>query len=223
MTETGWKTCEDPAAMLAHVCGVLSERKLRLFSCACCHRAWGAVTDERLGQALDALERYADGNATEKQRIEAGRRSEAVRREFYDAVGKEEEVCVACELSFAAAKTMRRVARDCGQRAASAFAWADVGKFADLQREERGAQASLLRDIVGDPFCPVPFPSAWRTEAAVGLARRMYEARDFGAMPILADALEEAGCDDALLLEHCRGPGPHVRGCWVVDQVLGRE
>src|SRR5262245_7692261 len=102
MTEADWLACQDPASMLSHLGGVASERKLRLFSCACCHRAWGTVTDKRLGQALDALERYADGGATEKQRIEAGKLSEAVRREFYEEAGKEEEVCVACELSFAA-------------------------------------------------------------------------------------------------------------------------
>jgi hypothetical protein len=80
---------------------------------------------------------------------------------------------------------------------------------------------SLLRDIFGNPFRPVTFVPAWRTSATVGLARSMYDARDFAAMPVLADALEEAGCDSADVLAHCRGPGPHVRGCWVVDLVLG--
>ena len=51
----------------------------------------------------------------------------------------------------------------------------------------------------------------------------MYEARDFGAMPILADALQDAGCEDAAILDHCRDAnGVHVRGCWVVDLVLGK-
>jgi hypothetical protein len=81
----------------------------------------------------------------------------------------------------------------------------------------------LLRDIFGNPFRPVSFSPAWRTDTAVALARQMYESRDFGAMPILADALQDAGCDDADILEHCRGPGPHVRGCWVVDLVLDKE
>jgi hypothetical protein len=79
-----------------------------------------------------------------------------------------------------------------------------------------------MKDIFGNPFRPVAFDPAWRTEAAIGLAGRMYESRDFSAMPILADALEEAGCDVADVLAHCRGPGPHVRGCWVVDHVLGK-
>ena len=100
------------------------------------------------------------------------------------------------------------------------------------------AQAHLLRDIFGNPFRPASFSPDWRTDTAIALARQMYESRDFGAMPILADALQDAGCDSADILnhcrepgphirecwlDHCRGPGPHVRGCWVVDLVLGKE
>jgi hypothetical protein len=81
----------------------------------------------------------------------------------------------------------------------------------------------LLRDIFGNPFQPVVFLSEWRTDTAVSLARTMYDSRDFSAMPILADALQDAGCDSPDILDHCRGPGPHVRGCWVVDLVLGKE
>ncbi|HYH68698.1 MAG TPA: hypothetical protein VD866_28655 [Urbifossiella sp.] len=81
----------------------------------------------------------------------------------------------------------------------------------------------LALELIGpNPFRPVAFDPIWRTEAVVGLARGMYEARDFGPMPVLADALEDAGCADADVLAHCRGPGPHVRGCWVVDLVLGK-
>jgi hypothetical protein len=88
---------------------------------------------------------------------------------------------------------------------------------------EGAAQAELVRDIFGNPFRSVSFDPAWRTGTAVALASQMYESRDFGAMPILADALQDAGCDNEDILTHCRGPGPHVRGCWVVDLVLGKE
>lgn len=81
----------------------------------------------------------------------------------------------------------------------------------------------LVRDIFGNPFQRAVFDPSWRTEVVVGLARGMYEARDFGPIPVLADALEDAGCADIDILGHCRGPSPHVRGCWVVDLVLGRE
>ena len=90
----------------------------------------------------------------------------------------------------------------------------------DPAAEER-AQLALLRDVFGNPFRPVAFSPAWRTDTAVTLARQMYESRDFSPLPILADALQEAGCENADILAHCRGDGPHVRGCWVVDAVLG--
>ena len=79
-----------------------------------------------------------------------------------------------------------------------------------------------MRDIFGNPFRPVAFSPEWRTSTAVAIAQGMYESRDFGAMPILADALQDAGCDSADVFDHFRGPGPHVRGCWVVDLVLGK-
>jgi hypothetical protein len=82
----------------------------------------------------------------------------------------------------------------------------------------------LLRDIFGNPFRPVTFDAAWRTSTAVALANQMYESRDFGAMPILADALQDAGCTSEDVLNHCRDAKQvHVRGCWVVDLVLGKE
>lgn len=88
--------------------------------------------------------------------------------------------------------------------------------------DERAVQADLLRCVFGNPYRPVVFDPGWRTEAVVGLARGMDEANDFAALPVLADALEDAGCADAGLLGHARGSGPHARGCHVVDHVLGK-
>jgi hypothetical protein len=89
-------------------------------------------------------------------------------------------------------------------------------------RQER-LNVAWLRDIFGNPFRPVAFEPAWRSDTAVSLAMGMYESRDFGPMPILADALQDAGCEHVDILTHCRDPnGTHVRGCWVVDLVLGK-
>ena len=89
---------------------------------------------------------------------------------------------------------------------------------------ELRAQCDLLRDIFGDPFRPARFSPAWRTDAAILLAKQMYESRDFSAMPILADALQDADCNDEAILNHCRDrKRKHVRGCWVVDAVLGKK
>ena len=81
----------------------------------------------------------------------------------------------------------------------------------------------LIRDIFGNPFRPVTFDPRWQSETVVALATGIYAERAFDRMPILADALEDAGCDHADILAHCRGDGPHVRGCWVVDLVLGKS
>ena len=96
-------------------------------------------------------------------------------------------------------------------------------EYVDTLKVEQSNQANLLRDIFGNPFRPVAFSPSWRTDTAVAIARQMYESRDFSAMPILADAIQDAGCDSEDMLTHCRGDGPHVRGCWVVDLVLGKE
>jgi hypothetical protein len=81
-----------------------------------------------------------------------------------------------------------------------------------------------IHDLFGNPFHSVTFSPSWRTDTALTLARQMYDSRDFGAMPILADALQDAGCDNEDVLNHCRDANAtHVRGCWVVDGVLGKE
>ncbi|MCE9560578.1 MAG: hypothetical protein K8U57_00855 [Planctomycetes bacterium] len=80
-----------------------------------------------------------------------------------------------------------------------------------------------MREIFGNPFQPVSFSSEWRTSTVLALAQQMYDSRDFTAMPILADALQDAGCEIEAILHHCRSEQPHCRGCWVVDLVLGRS
>jgi hypothetical protein len=96
-------------------------------------------------------------------------------------------------------------------------------EFGRAERAERLAQARLLRDIVGPlPFRPVVIDPSWLTSVVVSLAAQMYESRDFSRMLILADALADAGCDGRDVLDHCRGPSAHARGCWVVDAILGR-
>jgi hypothetical protein len=82
------------------------------------------------------------------------------------------------------------------------------------------AQCAILRELFGNPFRPVVIESAWRTSTVVSLAREMYEAHEFSAMPILADALQDAGCDNEDVLHHCRDAATHIRGCWVVDLIL---
>jgi hypothetical protein len=100
----------------------------------------------------------------------------------------------------------------------------EIGDWKDEARIEAiASQRHLLHEIFGNPFHPVDFNPAWRTDNTVSIATKMYNERNFDAMPILADALEDARCDNLDILKHCRESGVHVRGCWVVDLVLGKE
>jgi hypothetical protein len=105
-------------------------------------------------------------------------------------------------------------------------AWEVVRRVAGGARAAPFAQANLLRDIFGNPFRPVvvdPRRAAWNNGLVLKLARTTYDDRAFDRLPVLADALEDAGCSDAQLLGHLRGSGPHVRGCWALDLILAKE
>jgi hypothetical protein len=108
---------------------------------------------------------------------------------------------------------------------AAQFPWAGAHAALGLAQDElpRNECVRLIECVFGLCGRTAALALPWRTETAVALAALMYESRDFSAMPILADALQDAGCGSADILDHCRGPGPHVRGCWVVDLVLGRK
>jgi hypothetical protein len=100
---------------------------------------------------------------------------------------------------------------------------ADAAVTAPDPKAEGAAQCALLADIFGNPFRPVALDPSWLTSAVVALATGIYADRASDRLPILADALQDAGCDNADVLDHCRGDGRHVRGCWVVDLLLGKE
>jgi hypothetical protein len=121
-------------------------------------------------------------------------------------------------------------ARHAAKAAARAVAYATARTAANpaatweqVRQRESAAQTDRLRDIFGNPFRPVSLDPRCRTPEGVTLARRIYDERAFGDLPILADTLQDAGYRDDEILAHCRGPGPHVRGCWVVDLLLGKE
>jgi hypothetical protein len=95
-----------------------------------------------------------------------------------------------------------------------------------LSSQEEWPEGWLVREIVGNPFCPVLVPSTWlrsNDETVAKLAQIIYDGGAFEMLPILGDALEDAGCTDASILTHCRESGPHVRGCWVIDLLTGRK
>jgi hypothetical protein len=89
-----------------------------------------------------------------------------------------------------------------------------------VEADERRAQFELFREIAGLGWTDPRWPR-WRTTDVVALARGIHRDQAFDRLPILADALQDAGCDDQDILDHCRRPGGHVRGCWVVDLAMG--
>jgi hypothetical protein len=210
MTETEWLGCADPEAMLRFLADRISLRKQRLFALACARRVAPLWDDARGWLALELAERFADGIASEEDVTAAVNAVFAATSALYEgrAIWAAEAVADACLADELAPGI---VARSAGQ---AVF----LGKGGGVPwTEERAAQARLLRDVVGNPFAPPPprrFP-----EAVVALARACYDG-DHGVFPILADALDEAG--EAHAAAHCREPG-HVKGCHVVDWVLGKE
>ena len=225
MTEEEWLACSDPQAMRLFLerRGHKSNRKLRLFAVACCRRFWSGLRGDRSRAAVETAERYADGLATVGELRAAFTAAYAAVDDCLHFSPFSEDQAVAAYLSAARniteSDTEVPEEEDTHEVVAHAISYAVDGDLAVSHLQ----YPILLRDIVGNPFRPVSFAPAWRTSTAVALAKQMYESRDFGAMPILADALQDAGCDNADILDHCRGPGPHVRGCWVVDQMLGKE
>ncbi len=220
MTRDDWLTCTDPALMLAFLRDRASDRKLRLFACAWGRDVWRHPSDERSRDAILTAERFADGEARLAELL-------AAHRDAADA-------CSAIPLAFGRRRdgTRRRSGRNrAGKEAAEVArhaadpAW-DARAAASAVGWQKGATryalANHLRDIF-NPFRSAPFAPVWLTSTAVALARYAYDAGEFGALPILADALQDAGCDDDEMLTHCRGESPHVRGCWVLDSILGKE
>lgn len=205
MTEAEWLACTDPTQMLEFLRRTGSYRKLRLFAVGCCRRVWTMLEDERSRDAVEVAERFADGLATEKERAAAWLAA-------HNATEARRGVAFAASNS-ALSKVENR---SWCSRAASA---AEAARIHDGKEP----QADLLRCIFGNPFHPSTVERSLLTESVFTLASAIYEERAFDRLPILADALEESGCRDAAILAHCRGPGPHVRGCWVVDLLLHRK
>jgi hypothetical protein len=197
--------------------GLVSARKLRLFACACCRRAW-ALLPKAARKAVEAAERYADGAATLKELRTAERR--AADRAAANAVARPAVAYAARAASNAARFPVSASCHDvcyCARRALEV-----AGR--KLEAETR-AQGRLLADVFGDPFRRSEIDRAWlawNDGCVRRIAHGIYAGRAFGDMPLLHDALLDAGCDDEDLLEHCRGEGPHVRGCWALDLLLGK-
>jgi len=221
MTETDWLLSPHPAPMLSFLRKRTSERKLRLFACACCGRV-AKQLNRFARKSLRVAEQYADAKvSSEKLRFawqDARRASQAVYREAREVPETSEGVAMFA-VALSCETDIDRVLSAVGMTARCEAYPVDTSRLADAHRQ----QVPLLIDIFGNPFRPITLDPSWLTSTVITLATGMYEEKAFDRMPILADALKDAGCDNEDILNHCRQLGEHTRGCWCVDLLLAKE
>jgi hypothetical protein len=252
MTPSEWLICSDPARMLEHVETGASERKLRLFASACCRRIWHLLPEDDSRFAVECAEQYADGLVGHTELEKAGERGKratwaavaaahAGRTGLMAAAAQASWVAVwaACAAESAAGPDLRGPGPlSAAVRTAQVASWArsvagdtcsysilDVAPPGSRTEPEEACQAELLRDLFGEHDRPPtlrPEWLRWNDGCVVRIARTIYAEGGFAELPVLADALEDAGCDDPRVLDHCRRPRLHTRGCWLIDGILGK-
>lgn len=200
-------------------------RKGKLFGCACCRRIWHLISDPHERRNIQIAEERADNPSFTNGNWETDQST-------YQTETREIAQCTKNAVYIAVRNAVFGSWVDVARYAAGAVAWNATGEIRvvngiDLGQPardlEKRSQADLLRDIFGNPFRPVPFSPSWLTPTVTALAQSIYEDRRFDALPILADALEEAGCTNDNILAHGRDGSEHARGCWVVDGLLAKS
>jgi hypothetical protein len=214
MTEAEWLTTTDPKPMRLWLWCNGSVRKLRLFECASCRVVWHELKDQRSREAVRIAELYADGMVSEQELDEASTSAGNV------CFGLEDPIC----RSPYAAAAYNVALPEGWWGAAPAFNAPSMILLDALSENQamRATQVTAIRDIFGNPFRPITLDPSWLTSTVLALANGIYSEKAFYRMPILADALQDAGCDNNDILNHCRQHGGHVRGCFVVDLLTGR-
>jgi hypothetical protein len=213
VTEEEWAAGEDPDDLLDAAKAVkrLPARKARLFAGGCFRLVWDLIRADDIRLAVEMSDARADRKIGQQE----------LERHRYPMTVPSDKV-----RSWLAVAVQSLATSNLNP---SYVAWqVRTATRNDTYRHARRgipcrAQAELIREVVGKPFRPVAFDRRWRTEDVLGLGRGIYEEGAFDRLPLLADALMDAGCDNEDILAHCRSAGPHVRGCWVADLVLGKE
>jgi hypothetical protein len=234
MTEAEWLTGQDPETLYMALRNEMnscrtrwhgwrsvrrfrvSDRKLRLYCCACCQRIVDLIPEE-VRPLLVVAQRWAEGQAEGNKLWDAMETAERV----HTVLGLEraDHELSAPQLALLAVTSI--FIQD-------SLVSSSVIRASSLtgERCEGRDLVELLHDIVGNPFQPKrlePPWQSWKESEILPLAQATYEDQTFDHLPILADALEDANCTDAELLGHLRGRGPHTRGCWALDVVLSKE
>ncbi len=226
----GWLSCTCCLACCEQETGFCpAYRKLRLYAAACCHRIIHLLPDPVCGKALSALEDYIEGEIDKTSYLAKYEAFDTVRRSRFPKYPTTDDG--AWNALYCAVHRRWREFFDTHFPAHSPIAqdrWRVamvISKDASVPigEQEKEAQSKLLRCIFGNPFRRITFDPSWLTPTVKALAQAIYTDRTFDAMPILGDALEEAGCTCDDILNHCRGQETHTRGCWVVDLMLGKS
>jgi hypothetical protein len=207
--------------MLEFVRGKTSERKLRLFSCACARRFWLLLPDAHTRAVVRVSERYADGLRSRKE-LDSVAEGASVGAFWLYTRARQPQSSPDSRAEIEAT----RIAQSTADPDAWSSAEGVLKYLAGSQHLSARATDAVqyVFDIFGDPFRKEWAPVfQWRDDTILELAQTVYQRRTYRSLPLLADALEDAGCTDAKLLGHLRSPGPHVRGCWAVDLVLGKS
>jgi hypothetical protein len=215
MTEDQWLAATDPTPMMELLWSGVSDRRLRLLAVACCRVMIAGANEPAASRAVEASEQFADGLLSEHE-------LRAARQVVIDTWNRLHET------GEATPTFLRNVALGAAYQVSRPSPRKVVQEIGMLCRRQVGGVPSeylirILRDVLGNPFRPMPVNPGWLTSTVRTLAEGIYADRAFDRLPILADALQDAGCGSADVLGHCRGDGPHVRGCWVVDLVLGKQ
>jgi hypothetical protein len=244
VTEADWLACSDPLVMTRflrqqsaalidqvpperqeemrrHLLACVASRKFGLFACACCRALWPVLMDERSRRAVELTERCLDGEPDDEEWGPAREAANAAWNAIRTPAGEADRATT--QVRKAAAVVLRAAWGDVEgvvEESATVASWASL---AENPAAARADQVSILRDLIGNPFRPIPFDKSWLTSTVVSLARTIYDARSFELLPVLGDALMDAGCANNEVLEHCRGPNNHVRGCWLLDLLLTKE
>jgi hypothetical protein len=241
MTEEEWLRSNDPLAMCAQALAEttwktrwigwmkarrfrISDRKIRLVELACCERTASLLQDPRLHNLLPLARKHAEGQ------LGVFELTSAIDRSMNWLTDLEEHRILLppsrYEALRCAATALGRFFHVSPPGDGAIFLLTARAHGADLRARERQIQADLVREILGNPFRLEPIDPTWLSandQAARRLVEEIDETERYGELPILADALEDAGCTSAAILSHCRSDGPHVPGCWVMDALLGRE
>lgn len=228
-TERAWLSSTTPSSLLTVMKGKRMPRQRRQIAVACCRRVINQMEDPESRRAVEVADRYLDGAASDLELEEAFLTARHVALDRIELAQRAAgpALNVAWNKWRPAYAAQLCAARSGAEEVVPLLLKLAANLGGSQEESEKAAFCAIIRDVIGNPFRPVPAVDplwrAWNDGLIVKLAQQMYAEGAFTDMPILADALEDAGCTEASILTHCRSGGMHVRGCWVIELLLEKR